>query len=80
MGPLSFVGFRGNLHRDLAFVLDSPYLRPYFRWIKRARGSARAIIATTRKFFGIIYKSLTNNWIFNSFPSFVITNLPIKIN
>lgn len=53
----------------------SPYLRRYYRRIKRGRGSGKAIIATARKFLGIIYKTLINNWIFEDFPNFVIANV-----
>lgn len=52
----------------------SPYLRRYYERIKRVRGSGKAIIATARKFLGIIYKTLTNDWIFEDFPNFVIVN------
>ena len=52
----------------------SRYLRCYYERIKRFRGSGKAIIATARKFLGIIYKTLTNNWIFEDFPNFVIAN------
>lgn len=52
----------------------SPYLRRHYERIKRHRGSGKAIIATARKFLGIIYQTLKNNWIFEDFPSFVIAN------
>ena len=52
----------------------SPYLGQYYERIKRHRGSGKAIIATARKFLGIIYQTLKNNWIFEDFPSFVIAN------
>lgn len=52
----------------------SPYLRNYYERIKRTRGSGKAIIATARKLLGIIYKTLTNGWIFEDFPNFVIAN------
>jgi len=52
----------------------SPYLRRYYERIKRVRGSGKAIIATARKFLGIIYKTLINNWIFEDFPNFVIAD------
>jgi hypothetical protein len=42
--------------------------------IKCHRGSGKAIIATARKFLGIIYQTLKNNWIFEDFPNFVIAN------
>lgn len=52
----------------------SPYLRKYYERIKRHRGSGKAIIATARKFLGIIYQTLKNDWIFEDFPNFVIAN------
>jgi transposase len=52
----------------------SPYLRGYYERIKRHRGSGKAIIATARKFLGIIYQTLKNNWIFEDFPNFVIAS------
>jgi transposase len=52
----------------------SPYLGQYYERIKRHRGSGKAIIATARKFLGIIYQTLKNNWIFEDFPRFVIAN------
>ena len=52
----------------------SPYLRRYYERIQRTRDSGKAIIATARKFLGIIYKTLTNDWIFEDFPNFVIAN------
>ena len=50
----------------------SPYLNRYYERIKRHRGSGKAIIATARKFLGIIYQTLKNDWIFEDFPNFVI--------
>jgi len=52
----------------------SPYLQGYYERIKRHRGSGKAIIATARKFLGIIYQTLKNDWIFEDFPNFVIAN------
>jgi transposase len=52
----------------------SPYLCRYYERIKRRRGSGKAIIATARKFLGIIYQTLKNDWIFEDFPNFVIAN------
>jgi transposase len=52
----------------------SPYLRQYYERIKRHRGSGKAIIATARKFLGIIYQTLKNKWVFEDFPNFVIAN------
>ena len=58
----------------LAAKRHSPYLREYYDRIKRHRGSGKAIIATARKFLGIIYQTLKNDWIFEDFPNFVIAN------
>lgn len=58
----------------LAAKRYSPYLRRYYERIERHRGSGKAIIATARKFLGIIYLTLKNDWIFEDFPNFVIAN------
>jgi transposase len=52
----------------------SPYLHGYYERIKSHRGSGKAIIATARKFLGIIYQTLKNDWVFEDFPNFVIEN------
>ena len=36
------------------------------------RGTGKAIIALARKFLGIIYNTLKNNWVFADFPDFVL--------
>ena len=48
----------------------SPYLQKFYCRIKRMRGSGKAIIATARKFLGIIYNTLKNKWIFEDFANF----------
>ena len=48
----------------------SPYLRQYYDRIKSRRGGGKAIIATARKFLGIIYNTLKNGWVFEDFPNF----------
>jgi len=58
----------------LAAKRYSPYLRRYYERIERHRGSGKAIIATARKFLGIIYQTLKNDRIFEDFPNFVIAN------
>ena len=50
----------------------SPYLQAYYRRIAAKRGTGKAIIALARKFLGIIYKTLKNNWVFEDFPNFVL--------
>lgn len=50
----------------------SPYLKDYHERIKKRRGGGKANIALARKFLGIIYKTLKNNWIFEDFPNYKI--------
>ena len=52
----------------------SLYLKQYYDRIKSHRGSGKAIIATARKFLGIIYNTLKNDWVFEDFSNFVIAN------
>jgi len=39
---------------------------------KKRRGIGKVIIALPRKFLGIIYRTLTNRWVFADFPNFVL--------
>jgi transposase len=50
----------------------SPYLAKYYHKIARKRGAGKAIIALARKFLGVIYHTLKNNWVFADFPNFVL--------
>ena len=50
----------------------SPYLSRFYERIKAKKGGGKAIIATARKFLGIIYRTLKNNWVFEDFPNFVL--------
>jgi transposase len=50
----------------------SPYLKKYYERMKNRRGTGKAIVALARKFLGIIYRTLKNNWVFEDFPSFVL--------
>lgn len=50
----------------------SPYLKQFYERIKAKRGGGKAIIATARKFLGIIYRTLKNDWVFEDFPNFVL--------
>ena len=52
----------------------SPYLQTYYRRMAAARGTGKAVIALARKFLGVIYRSLKNNWVFEGFPRFVLAN------
>ena len=50
----------------------SPYLKKYYEKIKSRRGTGKAIVALARKFLGVIYRTLKNNWVFEDFPNFVL--------
>ena len=50
----------------------SAYLARYYDKIKSRRGGGKAIIALARKFLGIIYRTLKNDWVFKDFPNFVL--------
>ncbi len=50
----------------------SDYLRNHYEKIKARRGAGKAIIALAKKFLGIIYHTLKNNWVFEDFPNFVL--------
>jgi len=50
----------------------SPYLKNFYERIKQKKGAGKAIIATARKFLGIIYRTLKYNWVFADFPNFVL--------
>lgn len=57
----------------LAAKRYSPYLSRFYERIKARKGGGKAIIATARKFLGIIYRTLKNNWVFEDFPNFVLS-------
>ena len=50
----------------------SLYLKNFYERVKARRGGGKAIIALARKFLGIIYRTLKNNWVFEDFPNFVL--------
>jgi len=50
----------------------SPYLAKFYSQVARRRGGGKAIIALARKFLGVIYHTLKNNWVFADFPNFVL--------
>jgi transposase len=52
----------------------SPYLQKFYQRIQRRRGGGKAIIALARKFLGVIYYTLKNNWVFEDFPNFVLAS------
>ena len=48
-----------------------PHLKNYYEK-KKSRGTGKAIIALTRTFLGIIYRTLKNRWVFADFTNFVL--------
>ena len=48
----------------------SPYLDRFYQRIKSRRGTGKAIIALAKKFLGIIYNTLKEDWVFTDFPKF----------
>jgi transposase len=50
----------------------SPYLKNFYERIRAKKSAGKAIIATARKFLGIIYRTLKYNWVFADFPNFVL--------
>jgi len=57
----------------LVAIRYSPYLRSFYDKLKTKKGSGKAIIATSRKMLGIIYRTLKNNWVFEDFIKFKLT-------
>ena len=53
----------------------NPYLDRYYEGIRSRRGTGRAIIALARKYLGIIYHKLKNNWVFEDFPTSVLAEV-----
>lgn len=50
----------------------SPYLKKFYEQVKGRCGHGKAKIAVARKFLGIIYNTLKNNWVFEDFNNFVL--------
>jgi transposase len=57
----------------LVAIRYSPYLRSFYDKLKTKKGSGKAIIATSHKMLGIIYRTLKNNWVFEDFTKFKLT-------
>ncbi len=55
---------------SLAAIRKSEYLKKYYEQVKARRGHGKAKIALARKFLGIIYDTLINNWVFADFNNF----------
>jgi hypothetical protein len=47
-------------------------LKEYYERIKQRRGHGKAKIALARKYLGIIYDTLQNEWVFEDFNNFVL--------
>jgi transposase len=56
----------------LVAIRYSPYLKKYYEQVKARRGHGKAKIAVARKYLGIIYNTLKNNWVFEDFNNFVL--------
>jgi len=55
---------------SLAALKKSEYLKKYYEQVKARRGHGKAKIALARKYLGIIYNTLMNNWVFADFNNF----------
>jgi len=47
----------------------SSFLQNFYQRIQRRRGGGKANIALARKFLGVIYHTLKNDWVFEDFPT-----------
>jgi transposase len=56
----------------LVAIKYSAYLKRFYEKKKSQKGAGKAIIATARKFLGIIYRTLKQKWVFADFPNFVL--------
>jgi transposase len=56
----------------LVAIRYNEYLRTYYERIKARRGHGKAKIATARKYLGIIYDTLQNDWVFEDFNNFIL--------
>jgi transposase len=68
----SRLGRKTLVQCTLIAIRYSPYLKKFYEAVKARRGAGKAIIATARKFLGIIYQTLRNKWVFADFPNFVL--------
>lgn len=55
---------------SLAAIKKSEYLKKYYEQVKARRGHGKAKIALARKYLGIIYNTLVNEWVFADFNNF----------
>jgi len=56
----------------LVAIRYNSYLKKYYEQVKARRGHGKAKIAAARKYLGIIYNTLKNNWVFEDFNNFVL--------
>jgi transposase len=54
----------------LVAIRHNSYLKKYYEQVKARRGHGKAKIAAARKYLGIIYNTLKNNWVFADFNNF----------
>jgi len=57
---------------SLSAIRKNEYLKKYYEQVKARRGHGKAKIALARKYLGIIYNTLTHNWVFADFNNFVL--------
>lgn len=69
----SKIGRTSLVQRTWIAIRYSPYLKSFYERVKKKRGSAKAIIATARKFLTTIFYTLKNNWIFKDFTKYEIS-------
>jgi transposase len=55
---------------SLSAMKKNEYLKKYYEQVKTRRGHGKAKIALARKFLGIIYNTLINDWVFADFNNF----------
>jgi len=68
----SKIGRTALIQSALIAANYSPYLKSFYQRVKARRGAGKAIIALARKFLGIIYRTLKNQWVFEDFPNFAL--------
>jgi transposase len=68
----SKLGRTALIQSALVAVRYSPYLKNFYERVKARRGAGKAIVALARKFLGIVYRTLKNQWVFEDFPHFVL--------
>jgi len=62
------------VQRALVAKRYSSFLQNFYQRIHRRCGGGKANIALARKFMGVIYHTLKNDWVFEDFPNFVLAS------